>query len=61
PHIILFPEIAFSRETFISKVEETIAAKGYCVIVASEGVQYSDGAHISGSINKDAFGHQQLG
>ncbi|MDG1473525.1 MAG: 6-phosphofructokinase [Porticoccaceae bacterium] len=61
PHIILFPEIAFSREAFISKVEETITAKGYCVIVASEGVQYSDGAHISGSLNKDAFGHQQLG
>ncbi len=61
PHIILFPEIPFSREEFISKVEQTIAAKGYCVVVASEGAQYSDGAHISGSLNKDAFGHQQLG
>ena len=61
PHIILFPEIPFSREDFISKVEQTIAAKGYCVVVASEGAQYSDGAHISGSLNKDAFGHQQLG
>ena len=61
PHIILFPEIPFSREKFISKVEQTISEKGYCVVVASEGAQYSDGAHISGSINKDAFGHQQLG
>jgi len=61
PHIILFPEIPFSRENFIAKVEKTINEKGYCVIVASEGAQYSDGAHISGSINKDAFGHQQLG
>ena len=61
PHIILFPEIPFSREDFISKVEQTIAEKGYCVVVASEGAQYSDGAHISGSLNKDAFGHQQLG
>ena len=61
PHIILFPEIPFSREEFISKVEQTIAEKGYCVVVASEGAQYSDGAHISGSLNKDAFGHQQLG
>ena len=61
PHIILFPEIPFSRENFISKVEQTIAEKGYCVVVASEGAQYSDGAHISGSLNKDAFGHQQLG
>jgi len=61
PHIILFPEVPFSREKFISKVEQTISEKGYCVVVASEGAQYSDGAHISGSINKDAFGHQQLG
>lgn len=61
PHIILFPEIPFSREKFISKVETTIKEKGYCVIVASEGTQYSDGAHISGSLQRDAFGHQQLG
>ena len=61
PHIILFPEIPFSREDFISKVEKIISDKGYCVVVASEGAQYSDGAHISGSINRDAFGHQQLG
>ncbi len=61
PHIILFPEIPFSREKFISKVEATIKEKGYCVVVASEGAQYSDGAHISGSLQRDAFGHQQLG
>ena len=61
PHIILFPEIPFSREKFISKVETTIKEKGYCVAVASEGTQYSDGAHISGSLQRDAFGHQQLG
>ena len=28
PHIILFPEIPFSRETFIAKVEQTIQDKG---------------------------------
>jgi 6-phosphofructokinase 1 len=61
PHIILFPEIPFSREAFIARVDETINREGYCVVVASEGTQYSDGAHISGSLNKDAFGHQQLG
>ena len=61
PHIILFPEIPFSREKFISKVETTIKEKGYCVVVASEGTQYNDGAHISGSLQRDAFGHQQLG
>jgi 6-phosphofructokinase 1 len=61
PHIIIFPEIPFSREQFIAKVEETVKQKGYCVVVASEGASYADGALISGSINKDAFGHQQLG
>jgi 6-phosphofructokinase 1 len=61
PHIILFPEIPFSREDFIARVEKTVAQHGYCVVVASEGAQYADGALISGSITTDAFGHQQLG
>ena len=61
PHIILFPEIPFYREAFIERIDTTVREKGYCVIVASEGVRYSDGAHISGSMQRDAFGHQQLG
>ena len=61
PHIILFPEMPFCQEEFIAKVEQTVQQKGYCVIVASEGVQYSDGTMIAGSVTTDAFGHQQLG
>lgn len=61
PHIILFPEIPFYRESFIDRIDTTVREKGYCVIVASEGIRYSDGAHISGSMQRDAFGHQQLG
>ena len=61
PHIIVFPEIPFVREDFIAKVAKTVAEKGFCVVVASEGASYADGALISGSLNKDAFGHQQLG
>ena len=61
PHIILFPEMPFVRERFIDRVEETVQQHGYCVIVASEGTVYSDGALISGSLSKDAFGHPQLG
>ncbi len=61
PHIILFPEIPFYREAFIDRIDTTVREKGYCVIVASEGIRYSDGAHISGSMQRDAFGHQQLG
>ena len=61
PHIIIFPEIPFSRDQFIAKVDATVKDKGYCVVVASEGAKYADGALISGSLHKDAFGHQQLG
>ena len=61
PHIIVFPEIPFVREEFIAKVDATVAEKGYCVVVASEGAKYADGGLISGSLHKDAFGHQQLG
>ena len=61
PHIILFPEIPFYREAFIERIETTVRQKGYCVIVASEGIRYSDGAHICGSVQRDAFGHQQVG
>lgn len=61
PHIIIFPEIPFVREEFVAKVAATVKEKGYCVVVASEGAKYADGALISGSLHKDAFGHQQLG
>ena len=61
PHIILFPEIPFSRKDFLGRVEKVVSQHGYCVVVASEGVKYSDGSLISGSSNKDAFGHHQLG
>ena len=61
PHIILFPEVAFDRETFIAKVKNSVERFGYCVVVASEGVTYGDGGLLSGSLSEDAFGHKQLG
>ncbi|MGD9662128.1 MAG: 6-phosphofructokinase [Porticoccaceae bacterium] len=61
PHIILFPEVAFDREKFLAKVKATVAEKGYCVIVASEGASYADGSLIAASAHADAFGHKQLG
>jgi 6-phosphofructokinase len=61
PHIILFPEIPFVREKFITQVKKTVEMHGHCVVVASEGTAYADGALLSGSLNKDAFGHRQLG
>lgn len=61
PHIILFPEIAFDKRKFLTKVKETVARVGYCVIVASEGAQYKDGTFVADAGMKDAFGHPQLG
>lgn len=61
PHIILFPEIAFDQKKFLARVKSTIKKHGYCVIVASEGVQTKDGRFLSEAGGKDAFGHSQLG
>ncbi|HMV70667.1 MAG TPA: 6-phosphofructokinase [Pseudomonadales bacterium] len=61
PHIILFPEIAFDRAKFLSRVRQTVKKNGYCVIVASEGVHYKDGTFLADAGSTDAFGHKQLG
>ncbi|WP_250656979.1 6-phosphofructokinase [Alkalimarinus coralli] len=61
PHIILFPEVAFDREKFLARVEDSVKKYGYCVVVASEGAQYEDGRFVADAGQKDAFGHTQLG
>ena len=61
PHIILLPEIIFNQKKFLLKVKDVIAKKGYCVIVASEGIKNNKGNFLSESDTKDAFGHAQLG
>ncbi|MCB1615982.1 MAG: 6-phosphofructokinase [Pseudomonadales bacterium] len=61
PHIILFPEIAFNKQKFLTRVKQTVRKNGYCVVVASEGAQYKDGSFIADAGSKDAFGHTQLG
>lgn len=61
PHIILFPEIAFNPEQFLTRVKKCVENYGFCVIVASEGVRHPDGRFITESGLTDAFGHEQLG
>jgi len=61
PHIILFPEIAFDPQAFLTKVQASVDTDGYCVIVASEGIADIKGEFIAKSHNKDSFGHAQLG
>ena len=61
PQIILFPEIPFEREAFLARVEQSVEARGYCVIVVSEGTATADGKFLADAGTKDAFGHTQLG
>jgi 6-phosphofructokinase 1 len=61
PHIILLPEVTFNQSKFLSKVKQTVADHGFCVIVASEGIKNSRGKFLAESSSKDAFGHSQLG
>ena len=61
PHIILLPEVTFNEKKFLSKVNNIVKSKGYCVIVTSEGVKNSKGKFLTESNTKDAFGHVQLG
>ncbi len=61
PHIILFPEIPFVRESFLREVKNQIKQNKYCVIVVSEGVRNKSGKFLSAASNQDAFGHTQLG
>lgn len=61
PHLILFPEVPFDKTRFLDKVASTVRRIGYCVIVASEGVQDSEGNFLADAGSTDAFGHAQLG
>ncbi|MGH8148362.1 MAG: 6-phosphofructokinase [Steroidobacteraceae bacterium] len=61
PHLILFPEIPFDRARFLARVKECVTARGYCVVVVSEGAAYADGRFLADAGTADAFGHTQLG
>ena len=61
PHIILFPEIAFDKDKFLKKVQQTVKKVGYCVVAVSEGARYADGTFLADAGSVDAFGHKQLG
>ena len=61
PDLILLPEITFKERDFLKKVKDTVASKGFCVVVASEGIKNNKGRFIAESGLKDAFGHSQLG
>jgi len=61
PVVILFPEVPFDRDKFLTKVDELVKKHGYCSVVVSEGVKGPDGKFLSDQGLRDAFGHAQLG
>ncbi|MFC5571534.1 6-phosphofructokinase [Lysobacter yangpyeongensis] len=62
PHLILFPERPYEEAAFFAQVKATVERVGYCVVVASEGIQTADGRFVADAGGgKDSFGHTQLG
>ena len=61
PDLIILPEVDFDQQAFLQRVEQTVASKGHCAIVVSEGAHTADGTFLADSGTRDAFGHAQLG
>jgi ATP-dependent phosphofructokinase / diphosphate-dependent phosphofructokinase len=62
PHIILLPEVPFSKDKFIEDVRDVLKKNKYCLVVVGEGLLDKDGNYVANSTSsQDAFGHQQLG
>ncbi|MBN1493066.1 MAG: 6-phosphofructokinase [Candidatus Omnitrophica bacterium] len=60
PHLMYFPERAFSMQQFIADVKDVYYKVGYVVIVVSETIRDAEGVRIgakSDGILHDSFGH----
>ena len=61
PVLILFPEIGFDQDAFLTRVKHLVETHEYCAVVVSEGVRWPNGRFLSDQGEQDAFGHVQLG
>ncbi|MDH3762062.1 MAG: 6-phosphofructokinase [Gammaproteobacteria bacterium] len=61
PVLVLFPEVDFDHDKFITAVKHKVETHGYCTIVVSEGARNADGSFLAEQGTRDAFGHAQLG
>ncbi|NIN36364.1 MAG: 6-phosphofructokinase [Gammaproteobacteria bacterium] len=61
PVVILFPEIQFNEDAFLSRVKANVEKYEYCTVVVSEGAKWPDGKFLAEQGTRDAFGHAQLG
>lgn len=72
PHLILVPERVFEPEPFLQRVQEVVAAQGYCIVVVGEGIKWKVRRPVNGveqevleevgadPARRDAFGHVYL-
>lgn len=64
PDLIYLPELTFDVEQCKAKVREIMQKKNKVIICISEGVKDKNGKYLPeamGELQKDAFGHAQLG
>jgi 6-phosphofructokinase 1 len=64
PDLIYLPELPFDLDLMLADVKKIYAKEKKCIIAVSEGVKSADGRYIPvlvGSVERDAFGHAQLG
>lgn len=64
PDLIYLPELPFDLDKMLADVKTIYAREKKCIIAVSEGVKSADGRYIPelvGSVERDAFGHAQLG
>lgn len=60
--LVVLPEEAFDKDTFLKEVEKCVKEKNKCFIVVSEGCHYADGSYLAaGEAKNDGFGHAVLG
>lgn len=46
PHVLLIPELAFDRESFLGNVEDAVSRDGWAVVVVAEGIRNRDGSLV---------------
>lgn len=61
PDAILLPERPYNPSDLLHECRQALQRKGYCMVVASEGIFDQQHHHLIPDHDLDAFGHPQLG
>ena len=63
PILIYLPEVPFSQEDFLKRLQESLKKRSNVVVCVSEGIQDKNGTFIceyGSSVGTDTFGHKML-